>query len=308
VTDIANRLAGAPISWGVSEVPDWGFQSDTATVLSQMQELGLVATELGPEGFLPDDPQVSAKLLADRGLRAVGGFVPLVLHDPEHDPVPQISQTLTRFAATGVGTLVLAAATGAATYEARPRLERTEGTEGLDGLDGSQWRMLLHNLDRVSQLAESLGVAATLHPHVGTMVETPQDVERVLAGSEIGLCLDTGHFLIGGGDPVTFAAEHGARIRHTHLKDVDASWARRVRLHEVTYAEAVRSGLYRPLGQGDVDIASIVGSLESAGYDGWYVLEQDTILAGPAGPGRRGPMGDVQAGIDHLLSVAQALP
>jgi len=301
VRDIADRLAGAPISWGVSEVPGWGFQLDTATVLAQMRELGLAATELGPDNFLPDDPRSTAKLLADLGLRAVGGFVPLVLHDPESDPVREIAQTLSSFTAAGAGTLVLAAVTGTAGYDARL------GSDGQGGLDEAGWQVLLRNLDQLARVAESLGVTATVHPHVGTMIETRGDVERVLAGSGIGLCLDTGHLLIGGGDPVTFAAEHAARIRHTHLKDVDASWARRVRRHEVTYTEAVRSGMYRPLGQGDVDIASIVGSLERAGYDGWYVLEQDTILAGPPQPGDPGPMLEVQASIEHLRSVAGAL-
>jgi inosose dehydratase len=298
VTTIADRIAGAPISWGVCEVPGWGWQLDAATVLSQMQEVGLVATEFGPDGFLPDGPQAKAKTLADRGLRAVGGFVPVVLHDPAHDPGPQIEQALKGFRAGGAGTLVLAAATGADGYDARPVL------------DDAGWRVLLANLDRLALVAGRSAITATLHPHVGTMVETADDVERVLAGSAIGLCLDTGHLLIGGADPVALAAEHAGRIRHTHLKDVDATWARRVQSGEVSYADAVRHGMYRPLGQGDVDIAAIVGSLEGAGYDGWYVLEQDTVLAGPPGGGTAGehePMADARASVAHLLAIAEGL-
>jgi len=297
---IADRLAGAPISWGVCEVPGWGWQLDSATVLSQMQELGLVATEFGPDGFLPDDPTDKAKTLADKGLSAVGGFVPVVLHDPAVDPVLAIHKALAGFKASGASTLVLAAATGTRGYDARP------------GLDDDGWQVLLGNLDRLALFAGRMGIIATVHPHVGTMVETADDVERVLAGSGIGLCLDTGHLLIGGADPVRLAAEHAGRIRHTHLKDVDAGWARRVRAGEVTYTEAVRAGMYRPLGQGDVDIASIVGSLERAGYDGWYVLEQDTILAGPhqvnSVPARdQEPMADVRASINHLFDIAGSL-
>ena len=293
---IADRLAGAPISWGVCEVPGWGWQLDSATVLSQMQEAGLVATEFGPAGFLPDDPQDRAKVLADKGLSAVGGFVPVVLHDPVVDPVREIEQVLAGFTTAGAATLVLAAATGTDGYDVRPRL------------DDDGWRVLLRNLDRLALFAGRLGIIATVHPHVGTMVETADDVERVLDGSGIGLCLDTGHLLIGGADPVALAAEHAGRIRHTHLKDVDATWARRVRSGAVTYTEAVRGGMYRPLGRGDVDIASIVGSLERAGYEGWYVLEQDTILAGPPLAGDRAPMADVRASIEHLSAIAQALP
>jgi inosose dehydratase len=304
---IMDRLAGAPISWGVCEVSGWGWQLDSATVLAQMQELGLVATEFGPDGFLPDDPVEKAKVLADKGLTAVGGFVPVVLHDPDVDPVCTVHKALAGFKAAGASTLVLAAVTGTTGYDARPVL------------DDEGWRVLLGNLDRLALFAGRIGIVATVHPHVGTMVETSADVERVLAGSGIGLCLDTGHLLIGGADPVRLAAEHAGRILHTHLKDVDAGWARRVRSGEVTYTEAVRAGLYRPLGQGDVDIASIVGSLERGGYDGWYVLEQDTILTEPhrmtraqaaqAGqPPDQAPMADVRASIGHLLEIAGALP
>jgi inosose dehydratase len=296
MTAIAERVAGAPISWGVCEVPGWGWQLDVATVLSQMRQVGLVATEFGPDGFLPYEPQAKAKALADKGLRAVGGFVPVVLHDPAHDPVAEIEQALEGFTAAGAGTLVLAAATGTEGYDARPVL------------DDVAWQLLLTNLDRLAVLAGRSGITATLHPHVGTMVETASDVERVLAGSRIGLCLDTGHLLIGGADPARLAAGHAGRIRHTHLKDVDAAWAKRVQSGDVTYTDAVRHGMYRPLGRGDVDIAAIVGSLEGAGYDGWYVLEQDTILTGPLADGDDGPIADVRASLEHLLAIARDLP
>jgi len=292
---VADRLAGAPVSWGVCEVPGWGWQLDSAAVLSQMKEVGLVATEFGPEGFLPDDPQEKAKILADLGLSAVGDLVPVVLHSPDLDPAEEIEQTLAGFAAAGAGTLVLAAATGTDGYDVGPRP------------DDAGWRVLPGSLDRIDQSADRWGITATVHPHIGTMVQSASDVERVLEGSGIGLCLDTGHLLVGGADPVALAARHTGRIRHTHLKDVDATWARRVQAGAVTYSEAVRGGRYRPLGQGDVDIASIVGSLERTGYDGWYVLEQDTMLAGPVQAGHHGASADVRASMDHLLAIAQAL-
>jgi inosose dehydratase len=294
MTALVDRIAAAPISWGVCEVPGWGWQLDAATVLSQMRDVGLVATEFGPDGFLPDEAAGKAKALADNGLRAVGGFVPVVLHHAGHDPVPEIVRALEVFLAAEAGTLVLAAATGAAGYDARPVL------------DHAGWQMLLSNLDRVDTAARRIGVTATLHPHIGTMVESGDDVERVLAGSQIGLCLDTGHLLIGGADPVAVAAEHAGRIRHTHLKDVDAAWATRVQSGEVTYTEAVRQGMYRPLGRGDVDITAIVGSLEDAGYDRWYVLEQDTILTGPPRSDEPGPIDDVRASIEYLRAIARS--
>jgi inosose dehydratase len=158
-----------------------------------MRTVGLAATEFGPDGFLPDDPADKAKTLADVGLRAVGGFVPVVLHDPSHDPSASVATALEGFVAAGAGTLVLAAATGQAGYDDRPVL------------DSVGWSTLLLNLDRLSALAADRGVLATIHPHVGTMVENPEDVDRVLQGSSIGLTLDTGHLLIGGVDPVALA-------------------------------------------------------------------------------------------------------
>ncbi|GAB3932464.1 sugar phosphate isomerase/epimerase [Kribbella albertanoniae] len=293
MTDLAARIAGAPISWGVCEVPGWGYQYDAETVLAEMRAVGLAATEFGPDGFLPEDPARKAKVLADVGLRAVGGFVPVVLHDPAHDPAPEVATALEGFVAAGAGTLVLAAATGIDGYDDRPVLDETG------------WSTLLGNLDKLSLLAARSGVLATIHPHVGTMVENAFEVDRVLAGSSIGLTLDTGHLLIGGVDPVALTLAHTDRIKHTHLKDVDAAWAAKVQSGEVTYTDAVRDGMYRPLGHGDIDLGAIVSTLEQAGYDGWYVLEQDTIL--PDRPADEGPVVDVRVSIAHLQAIAEAV-
>ncbi|MEV4760161.1 TIM barrel protein [Micromonospora sp. NPDC049559] len=281
-----SRVAGAPISWGVCEVPGWGYQLPASRVLAEMAELGLAATEFGPDGFLPEDPAELAELLASAGLRPVGGFVPAVLHDPGHDPLPALRETARRFAAAGADTLVLAAESGVAGYDRRPVL------------DGPGWRALLGNLAAAAEIAAGHGLTAALHPHVGTMVERTGEVERVLADSEIPFCLDTGHLLIGGVDPADLAARAPGRIAHVHLKDVDAGLAERVRVGRLGYSTAVRQGLYRPLGSGDVPIAAIVRGLERAGYRGWYVLEQDTVL--DAAPRDEGPVADVRASLDHL--------
>jgi len=259
-------------------------------VLAEMAESGLVATEFGPDGFLPDDPRERAETLRAHELQAVGQFVPAVLHDPDHDPVPEVERALEGLVAADASTVVLAAATGAEGYDSRPEL------------DDAGWDTLLANLDRVAEAVRARGLTPTLHPHVGTMVESGAETERVLAGSGIGLCLDTGHLLIGGGDPVRVAREHPGRIAHAHLKDVRLEWADRVRSGEVTYTEAVAGGMFVPLGEGDVDIATIVGSLEDSGYAGWYVLEQDTILSGP--PEGEGPVEDVRTSYDFLLALS----
>ncbi len=296
LSPVTDRIAAAPISWGVCEVPGWGHQLDRGTVLAQMRELGISATEFGPDGFLPDAPAAKAEVLAGFGLAAVGQFVPVVLHDPDHDPLPDVRRAIDGLVAADAGTLVLAAATGATGYDARP------------ALDEQGWSSLLGNLDRIDQLARGHALTAALHPHVGTMVESGEETARVLAGSTIGLCLDTGHLLIGGGDPVALAAEHADRIPHMHLKDVRLDLARRVQDGTLGYTDAVAQGMYVPLGKGDIDIAAIVDSLENSGYAGWYVLEQDTILTGdPATTsGSPDPVADSRASINHLRGLAAA--
>ncbi len=287
------KTAGAPISWGVCEVPGWGYQLTPQRVLAEMRDVGLSATELGPEGFLPSDPAQLTALLSSFGLSCVGTFAPVVLHDSDHDPLPDIASPLDALVACGADVLVLAAATGADGYDARPTL------------NDRQWATLLANLDRLADAAADRRVLAVLHPHVGTMVETRNEVERVLDGSAIRLCLDTGHLLIGGTDPLQLARDVPDRIAHAHLKDVDAGLAADVRAGNLTYTEAVRRGMYTPLGTGDVDIAGIVTALRSNGYDGWFVMEQDTILDGE--PHGEGPLRDVRASVTFMQNVCRSV-
>lgn len=291
-TTATARIAGAPISWGVCEVPNWGHQLTPHRVLAEMQDIGLSATELGPDGFLPADPQQMATVLERHRLTAVGGFTPVLMHRALHDPLPEIDRILAGYDATGAEVLVLSAVSGLDGYDTRPTL------------DDDGWRRLLANLDRISLLAAEHGVRAVLHPHVGTMVETGPEVHRVLEGSSIALCLDTGHLLIGGTDPAELTRQSPERIAHTHLKDVDSTIADKVRAGRLSYTEGVVRGMYRPLGTGDVDVASIVTTLQQHGYEGWYTLEQDTILTEE--PRGEGPVHDVRISAEHVRSLISA--
>jgi len=289
-SDRGIKIAGAPISWGVCEVPGWGYQLDRARVLTEMRGAGLTATELGPDGFLPADTDELKAVLHENDLACVGGFAPVLLFEADHDPADDLAGPLDSLVAAGAGVVVLAASTGSDGYDSRPTL------------DDDQWATLFANLDRLAAIAADRGLLAVLHPHVGTVVETKDDVDRVLAGSSIPLCLDTGHLLIGGTDPLELAKAVPGRIKHTHLKDVDATLAAKVQSGELTYTEAVKAGMYTPLGSGDVDIAGIVSVLRDNGFDGWFVLEQDTILDGE--PTDDGPVRDVLASVAHLKAVA----
>jgi inosose dehydratase len=290
------RIATAPISWGVSEVPGWGYQLPPERVLAEMRELGFTATELGAQGFLPPAPADKAARLAEYGMQGIGSFVPVVVHDPDVDPLLRIDEELADYAATGAGVLVVSTVTGIRGYDQlRPELDE----------DG--WALFLRNLDRITQRAAEQGVLATLHPHVGTMIETNADIMRVIDGSGMQLCFDTGHMMIGGTDPVAFAEQYAERIAYSHLKDVSVAAMERVKRGDISYFDAiVADELYTPLGQGDVDIAAIVASMLKVGFDGWFVLEQDKVLHAEPEPGT-GPIEDARASIEWLRGVLAEL-
>ncbi|MFL6140923.1 MAG: TIM barrel protein [Labedaea sp.] len=286
------KIAAAPISWGVCEVPGWGRVLDPETVLLEMSELGVAATELGPPGYLPEDQRELAELLARYHMRLIGGFLAVVLHDPDQvwstmDDAAEVTELL---AAAGAEVLVLAAATGLAGYDERPVLG-----EG-------QWRTLIETAARIRDVAATNGLSTVLHPHIGTHVETTAEVERFLADSDLPLCLDTGHLLIGGTDPVELARRYPDRVGHVHLKDVRAAIAELVRAGRISYTHAVGSGMYVPLGDGDVDVTALVRVLIAAGYTGWYVLEQDTMLSGESTAEDHRPRHDVARSLAHLTA------
>jgi inosose dehydratase len=288
----AENIAGAPISWGVCEVPGWGLQLDAERVFGEMASLGLRATELGPIGYVPFEPAAIREVLDRHGLRLVGGFVPLVLHEPELDSAhaERIAQVLAR-----AGAEVFVAAVVADLQWSPPV-----------ALDRDAWRRLARHLEEVERRVSQHGLALALHPHAGTQVETAADVETLLGLSDVGWCLDTGHLLIGGVDPVDFARANGDRIVHAHLKDVDADIATRLRAGELTLVEATQAQLFRPLGRGDARIDEVVDLLDRAGYERWLVLEQDTAITGEEPPVGSGPVTDVRTSIEYLHSLAPA--
>jgi len=142
---------------------------------------------------------------------------------------------------------------------------------------------------------------------VGTVVETKADVEQLLELSPADLCVDTGHLLIGGTDPLELVRQVPDRVSHVHLKDVDTAVAGQVKNGELSYRAAVSQGLYRPLGAGDVPVADVVHTLEASGYRGWYVLEQDTALTDDEPPPGEGPVNDVRTCVEFMRSLDQHL-
>ena len=285
------RIAGAPVSWGVIEIPDWGYQMPADRVLREAAGLGLAAVEAGPEDLLPRDPVEVAEVLAKYDLSLVGGFVPAVLHEPDlrERELAFVERRARFFAAAGADVLVLAAITSS-----RPFQETAE-------LDEDAWRALFESLKSVEEICAQHGVKVALHHHFGTVIERDDQLRRFLEGSDVGLCLDTGHLVIGGSDPVEIAGLAREQVRHVHLKDVDRDIARRVATRELSYKEGATRGMFRPLGEGGVDVGEVIRRVQASGYRGWYVLEQDTVVETEPQEGE-GPVVDVRKSLRFVES------
>lgn len=287
------QLAGAPITWGVCEVPGWGTMLPPDRVFGEMASLGLRATELGPvDDYLPLDATAIRAALRPNDLALLGGFVPLVLHEAEGHAaaLDEAERVASAMAAAGASVFVLAIVQDAAWSAPRP-------------LDDAGWATLAAGVDAVAAATSRLGLTTVVHPHQGTLIERRAEVDRLAELSEVSWCLDPGHLALGGYDPIAFMDNWGERVAHVHLKDVDLRVAARLNAGELTLMAAVQAGLFVPLGAGDADIAALVAALDARGYDGWMVLEQDCAITGaPPAPGE-GPVRDAARSLAFLSAL-----
>ena len=298
MSDLLERVAGAPITWGVDGSPGWGYLMDRDRVMREMVESGLAATELGPDGYLPTDPVELREYLSRYRLSIVGGFVPALLYRPDRieDVLGYVARASRQLASTGSKVLVLGPSSHHPGYDTSVEM------------DGEEWATFLANLGRLQVLVGDLGLETALHPHWGMAIEKGPHIERLLDSSSVGLCLDTGHVYLAGTDPVDIARSARGRVLHVHLKDVDPAKAEKVRSGEVPFRQSVIDGLFVPLGTGGVDIAGVIAALEGDGYRGWYVLEQDVALPAdpPAGTGPKADAVDSVAYLRTLVAGASA--
>lgn len=295
MTPITERIAAAPISWGVSEVPDWGYQMKPARVFEEMKSSGFPASELGPYGYFACDPS-AIQSMRGSDFSIMAGFVPITFRFPGGmiDSTESLRETFSRLKSVGAELAVLAVTGASADYQSRLRLK------------GNDWAMVKAGLKITEEIARASRLRVVLHPHYGTFVETARDSLKAIEGSEIGICLDTGHLALAGDDPLDLVSLAADKIHHVHLKDLDALLADKVRRGTISYQDAIKQGLFRPLGQGDIDIENIIASLESAGYAGWYVLEQDVALSHEPRE-NEGPVQDVKRSLEFLSKVQQKL-
>ena len=289
-TDLSKSIAvaSAPVSFGAFEVTV-GIDPnvpDAVSVLDAVQRDGYDGIDLGPIGYLGTRDNLGEHLQS-RGLYLSGGYMPVPLSDPagmepameelttlldlfdiakNPDSVPPPKPTL---ADAGSGARRLAPG-------------RAHSDQSF-GLQPEGWDRLAANLEEAVERCRARGYEPTFHHHAGTYVEAPWEIEELLARSDIGLCLDTGHLVLGGGDPVSAVRDWGSRINHVHLKDVRRSVIDTVVGEGGDMMQVWRRGAFCRLGTGDLDIDAILNGLRARNYRGWLVVEQD-VIPGPETP------------------------
>jgi inosose dehydratase len=290
------RIANAPCSWGVLEFESAASSAQFDRVLDEIRDTGYTGTELGDWGFMPTDPARLQQEIAARRLQLIAAFVPVPLADASaHDAG----------AATAVRTARLLRDAGASTAmivlsddnASVPEREQHAGriTPAM-GLSDQQWAVFAAGANQVARaVRDETGLRTVFHPHCGGYVETAAEIDALLSRTDpdtLGLCLDTGHLVYAGADPLTVLNQHASRVWHVHFKDCQPQIAAAARAQGLGYLAAVRSRLFCELGAGAVDFAAVIAALRALRYDGWIVVEQDVFpgQGSPADSARRNRM------------------
>ncbi len=295
------KIANAPCSWGVLEFGLEGQTAGYAQVLDEMHETGYAGTELGDWGFMPTDPEQLKRELRARDLEMLGAFVPVNFSD---------SAAYADGEATAVRIARLLAAVGgdrpfivlADDNGKNPvRTQNAGRIQPEHGLSPAQWPVFADGVNRVAQAIHTqTGLRSVFHHHCAGFVETPGEIEKLLALTDpklVGLCLDMGHYRFGGGEPVAGLQKHASRIWHVHFKDCHPEVAQRSRAEGWDYFKSVREGIFCELGRGEVSFAAVKAELDRLGYSGWVVVEQDVL------PGMGTPKDSAQRNRNFLKSI-----
>ncbi len=279
------RVATAPVNWNNEDLAGYRPFTPFAELLAQMKAAGYDWTEWGP-GFPEDRDAVRAEL-GRAGLGLTGSFCAVAFHD-SGAMGPGAARALERsrmLVDLGASTVLLS---GAITPERSAWAGRAD-EPGAPRLDASERRAMGRRIEELALRIRELGLEVAFHHHVGTYVETPQEVQALLESTDpaaVGLCLDTGHLSYGGGDPVTLLKEHADRVNYVHLKDVDPDKLQRFRREGLSFPQALAGLIFPNLGQGMVDFDACLSLLGAAGYRGVIVVEQDTCAGEPVDAAR----------------------
>lgn len=280
------QVANAPCSWGVIENTE-GNRGGFELTLDEMQQTGYAGTELGDWGFMPTDPDQLRAELDARGLALVASWVTVRLYDPDcHDAGVETAVRTARLLADvgGPHNLVVI---GDDHSTVPLRHDKAGRIKPEYGLDEEGWRHYTAGAAKVAEaVKQETGLRSVIHHHGATYVETPAEVEKFLSLTDpelIGLCFDTGHYMLGGGDPVVGLKEHADRVWHVHFKDFDPAIVAQADRECWGYQQLIGQGVFSELGHGVVDFPAVLTALLDMEYDGWIVVEQD-VLPGMGSP------------------------
>lgn len=281
-------IAGAPVSFGLFALGDaeGGTLPGPDGLCAVLARQGYTGIDLGPLGFLGRGRELTDRL-ARHGLALAGGWIDLPFTQDEHFPaaLETLDAVLDAFAEAAHGAGETARAALPTLADSGSGVLRHPGTGWQPALDEDQWRALVRNVRLTVERVRARGFEPTFHHHAGTWIESPQDIDRLLEQTDVGLTLDTGHLLLAGGDPVGALARWGDRINHVHLKDARVDVLRSVAERGGTLRDVWTRGAFVPLGHGDLDVDGFMGGLLRQGYDGWLVIEQDRVPRPGEDPG-----------------------
>lgn len=269
------KIATAPGTWGI-EPPPQPTDPPWQRILDEIAAAGFDGSELGPYGYYPTDPAELKTAFAQRSLELPAGFVMERLAATDREALLEIARcTCASVARAGGRTIVLIDGLD-------PQRVATAGrSDAAARIEEPGWQRLLGGVEAVRALAQEWDLALAFHPHAGTFVEFEDEIERLMeqVDPSVGLCLDTGHALYAGIDPIALVQRYADRLLHVHLKDLDLDALRRCLASEASFLEVVAAGVFTPLGDGSADLAGVAQALQAIGYDGWATFEQDRTLA-----------------------------
>jgi inosose dehydratase len=297
------HFACAPVSWGVQDDPGPAWEQPYEQVLDEILSAGYTGTELGPYGFFPTDPSPLIKSLKRRKMSLLSSFVPVPLADPSQKTavIQRVQKVGTLLSALGAKLLVLSDCQ----TPKRQALAGRVPVNGSESLSAEQWKHIGTLVAEIERAAAVLGLSLVFHPHVATYVETPSEVEQLfnaLSATQVGLCLDTGHCVYGGGDPTDEASKYGSLLRYVHIKDIDAAVLGEARRQGLTFEQGVGAGVFSGIGDGCIDFDGFFRFLSTTGYTGWMVVEQDVIYGQTKVP----PVESMRSSLKYLQAVISA--
>lgn len=277
------KIGNAPCSWGV-EFADDPRNPDWRHVLKENAEAGFTGIELGPVGFMPEDPAVLAEALAEYNQELIGGVIFRAFHDPEawEDVLDGSIRTCKALAAHGATRLVIIDSIS-------PRRAPTAGrADEAEQMDKAEWTAYRDRIAHIAKMGtEDYGLTVGIHAHAAGFMDFEPELERLLNEVDekiLGICFDTGHHSYAGFDPVAFMKKHMSRINYMHFKDIDPQVKADVIANRTGFYDACGQGIFCNLGDGDVDFPAVRQLLLDAAFDGWCTVEQDCDPVGDTSP------------------------